>query len=169
MGKSGVSKDDLKKRLMGITSVQGATSAEVSPAKALSPPNPAAQAVQPVSDLSSRPIPQRVPQEIPQPLLFSRDQPPPETPAPIRNKSILENTPRKRKGMKSDDNNILKGLYLEKAVAKDLADFAGVLNMHESRLANSILKAAFADETAPEELIPFLRRVRAIQEASVPD
>jgi len=71
--------------------------------------------------------------------------------------------------MKSDDNNILKGLYLEKAVAKDLADFAGVLNMHESRLANSILKAAFADETAPEELIPFLRRVRAIQEASSPD
>ena len=150
-----LSKEELKQRLMNITSAN-----PVPPVPALAPPTPPTPPREPVAAPPATAPPRPLPEPI-QPMIFSKDQPPPETPAPLR-KPILGNTPKKRRGMKSDPNCLLKGLYLELAVAKDLADFAGALEMEQSRLANSILKAAFADETAPEDLIPALRRVRAM-------
>jgi len=77
--------------------------------------------------------------------------------------NLLDGVPRRRKSLKQDENIILKGLYVERSVAEDLRDFARVLDLEESRLANAILKLAFSERTTIQEIRAAIPKIRAIR------
>lgn len=110
------------------------------------PPKKKATTVEPVRMIEDKPI-QREKYHY---------EPPAEIPEPL---GILSKIEQRKKSLRADPDWLLKGLYYERSVIQDLEEFASLVGREPSRVANAILKAALAVDTAQEEFLPFLKRM----------